>query len=161
MSLVYPAVRRAKPQPRSRRLAADLAGGLAFAAALSAFPLSMGWAQWAEVEALRAEWTVAGPACPTVEAIAPWARGRKPPLTHRYGGATFSRSFAAVSCAAIPKAGLWSRGRDYVCQFNNPGAVIVQTDGARVIFQPPVGQRATVSIRDGSASCVVGGRFNL
>ena len=66
-----------------------------------------------------------------------------------------------MSCAAIPKAGLWSRGSDYVCQFNNPGAVIVQTDSARVIFQPPVGQRATVSIRDASASCVVGGRFNL
>ena len=140
---------------------ADFAFGLGLLCAVSAMPAYVGWVQWLDVQALRREWTIAGPACAEVDEIAPWARRRKrAPMTFRYGGATFTRSFAAVSCAAVPKSGLWSRGSYHVCSFNNPGAVVVETAARKVTYQPPPGGRVTVTVRDGMASCVVGGRFN-
>jgi hypothetical protein len=140
---------------------ADLATGLGLLCAISAMPVYLGWVQWEEVRALRAEWTIPGPACAQVDEIAPWARRRKrAPISFSYGPAVWTRSFAAVSCAAVPKSGLWSRGSYYVCSFNNPGAVVVRTAGREVIFQPPPGGKATVTVRDGVASCVVGGRFS-
>jgi hypothetical protein len=73
---------------------------------------------------------------------------------------SFTRPFGAVSCVSIPEDGL-TRENYRVCQFNNPGAVTVETDAARTVFQPPVGRRATVTVRHGKASCVVGGWFTL
>lgn len=117
---------------------------------------------WVEAVALQRAWTVKGPPCPEVAQPSSRAVSRhRPPKTFTYGEATFTRSFAAVDCAAVPKDAWWPRESYRVCQFNNPGAITVSTAGGRQVFEPPPGARATVTVRDGRVSCVVGGTFNL
>jgi len=129
-------------------------------AGLSWFPLSIAYGTWQDVRTLRKEWTVAGPACPIVEHPASWAlRRSRPPMTVQYGGATFTRQFAAISCAAIPESSLFTNASYAVCKFNNPGAVTVAVGGRRVTYQPGVGQPATITVRHGVSSCVVGGAY--
>lgn len=122
-------------------------------------PAGLAFGVWSERQALAAEWTVEGPPCPIVTQLSPSVVGRKPPKVFRYGDAEFSRAFGAAYCAAIPESRLWTRESYRVCQFNNPGAVTVVAGDHRVIFQPPVGRRVTVTVRHGAASCVVGGWF--
>lgn len=68
--------------------------------------------------------------------------------------------FGAANCAAVGENRLLTREAYHVCQFNNPGAVSVTVNARTVMFQPPVGEHATVTVRHGAASCVVGGWFN-
>jgi len=128
---------------------------------VSALPAFVAWQTWTEARALQTEWTVAGPPCDVVDVPASWATGhRHAPMTFSYGGHSFTRQFAAVSCAAVPVTWWWPRDSYHVCMFNNPGAVTVSTVDGPVTFQPPYGQRATITVRNGEATCVVGGRFN-
>lgn len=147
-------------RPGGPSLAAELLQLAALLVPVCTLPAALAFGVWSEREALKAEWTVEGPPCPEVTQLLPSVVGRKPPKTFRYGDAEFSRAFGAAYCAAIPESRLWTRESYRVCQFNNPGAVTVVADGRRVIFQPPVGRRMTVTVRDGKASCVVGGWFN-
>lgn len=141
---------------------AALAGqALASLVLMSALPALVVWQTWREAQALQAEWTVRGPPCETVREPAAWATNHQhDPMTFTYGGASFTRQFAAASCAAVPET--WWRSRDayHVCMFNNPGAVTVGTIDGPVTFQPPAGRRATVTVRHGTATCVIGGRFD-
>ncbi|MBX3484374.1 hypothetical protein [Phenylobacterium sp.] len=140
-------------------LAVQFVATIALVLALPAFVV---WQAWSEAEALRAEWTVTGPPCETVGEPAEWATNHgKGPRTFSYGGASFTRQFAAVSCAVVPEAWWWPRDSYTVCMFNNPGAVTVGAVDGPVTFQPPRGQRATVTVRHGQATCIVGGRFNI
>ncbi|WP_374569877.1 hypothetical protein [Phenylobacterium sp.] len=128
--------------------------------ALSIVPALVVYSVWSEEAALRADWTIDGPACPVVARAAPAAVGRKPPKVFRYGQARFERAFGAVYCAALPEKGLFTRAVYRVCQFNNPGAVTVEVGAVKTIFQPPPGGRVTVTVRRGKANCVVGGWFS-
>lgn len=129
-------------------------------ALVSLLPTLVIFEVWSQSRALQAQWTVAGPACDRVDRPAAWATShRRDPIRFTYGGATFTRQFAAVSCAAVPKSWWWPQESYAVCMFANPGAVTVGTIDGPVTFQPPYGQPATVTVRDGQASCVVGGRF--
>jgi hypothetical protein len=131
-------------------------------ALVTLMPAFVVWQVWTEAQALQTEWTVHGPPCAVVAEPASWATNHhKSPMTFIYGGASFTRQFAAVSCAAVPEEWWWPRQSYPVCMFNNPGAVTVGTLDGPVTFQPPYGQRATVTVRHGQATCVVGGRFNL
>lgn len=105
----------------------------------------------------KRQWDIRGPSCPVVAAPSPLATSRRrPPRSFEYGDARFTRAFGAVSCAGFRGA------RPYrVCQFNNPGAVTVETAAAKVTFEARSGQRITVRVEDGRATCVVGGWFNL
>lgn len=106
---------------------------------------------------MKAEWTPAGVRCPIVDRPSLAATSRRgPPMTFQYGGASFTRSFAAVSCAAIPENLLWPRASYPVCRFNNPGAITVSAGTRRVTFEPPIGRGATVTVRGGQVTCVVG-----
>lgn len=117
---------------------------------------------WVEARALQRAWKVEGPPCPQVDRPSSRALSRhRPPMTFTYGEASFTRSFAAVDCAAVPKSAYWPREAYRVCQFNNPGAITVLTAAGRHTFEPPPGARATVTVRDGAVICVVGGSFNL
>lgn len=110
----------------------------------------------------RRAWAVEGPPCPVVAEPSPAAVShRRPPMSHDYGGTTFTRSFGAVSCAGFREPALWEERVYHVCQFNNPGAVVVKTAGAATTYEAPPGRRLTVTVREGRASCVVGGWFNL
>ena len=85
--------------------------------------------------------------------------GAKGPYTFSYGGAQFSRRFGHASCAAPQDGGLIPGETFHVCQFNGPAALAVATSKGVIYFKPGVGRPATVTIRGGEASCVVGGWF--
>jgi hypothetical protein len=139
-------------------LALDAGAFLVLLALVASLPAYVAWRTWTETEAMRAAWTVEGPPCAmTAAAPSPF----QPIRTFRYGGTDFTRLSGAADCVTMPELGPWSRGTRRVCQFNNPGAVIVATGGQSVVFRPPPGRRVTVTVRDGVASCVIGGWFNL
>lgn len=146
-----------------RRQVGNLLSLVGMAVCVAAIPgiltLQMVLAEQAE----RKAWAITGPACPVVAKPSPLgARRRGDPMTHDYGGATFTRSFGAVSCAGFREAALFGASRVYhVCQFNNPGAVVVKTARGTTTFEAAPGRRLTVTVRDGRPSCVVGGWFGL
>ena len=111
----------------------------------------------------RRAWAIKGPACPVVAQPSPLgARRRGDPMSHEYGGSTFTRSFGAVSCAGFREPVLFGESRVYhVCQFNNPGAVVVETARGTTTYEGPPGKRLTVTVREGRPNCVVGGWFSL
>lgn len=107
-------------------------------------------------------WMITGPACARVDKPSPVATSRRGVQRHRYGDISFARSFGAVSCAAFEEPGLrWKPVFYRVCQFNNPGAVSVTTHRGRVTFEGAPGRPMTIAVRDGQASCVVGGWFRV
>lgn len=110
----------------------------------------------------RKAWAIGGPACPVVAEPSPRAVShRRPPMSHTYGAATFTRSFGAVSCAGFREPALFDERVYHVCQFNNPGAVVVKTAAATTTYEAAPGERLTVTVREGRVSCVVGGWFSL
>ena len=129
---------------------------------LSALPAFIVFNNWANSMSLRKAWTITGPACPVVSAPSPAAtRHHKPPTTFWYGEARFTRSFGGATCGSVPENPWWPSQNYRVCRFNNPGAVTVLTQGRKTVFEPPVGNPATVTVRGGQASCVIGGWFPL
>jgi hypothetical protein len=105
-------------------------------------------------------WTITGPACPVVAKPSPVATSRRGVQIHRYGDISYARAFGAVSCAAFQEPGWrWERRLYRVCQFNNPGAVTVTTARGATTYEARPAQTVTVTVRDGRASCVVGGWF--
>ncbi|PZQ63494.1 MAG: hypothetical protein DI570_08735 [Phenylobacterium zucineum] len=153
--------RREERRARAR-LVAQVLGFAGFAAIAAAVP---GLTILQEVMAARAEqrsWTIVGPACPVVSAPSKVATSRRrPPRTHRYGGAAFTRSFGAVSCAGFREPSLSQERLYHVCQFNNPGAVTVRAAGEVRTFEAAPGQPLAITLRDGEIRCVVGGWFRL
>ncbi len=113
---------------------------------------------WSEQAAMRRAWNIAGPACPVVEA-SPTLFGAKGPKAFEYGEIRFERRFGHVSCVAPAKRGMVGGEVYRVCQFSAPAALAVTTGGRTSLYKPGVGQRATVTVRDGQVSCVVGGWF--
>lgn len=110
----------------------------------------------------RRAWAIEGPACPVVATPSPRATRRHgDPMSHDYGGVTFTRAFGAVSCAGFREPALFDERVYHVCQFNNPGAVVVKAAAGTTTFEAAPGKRLTVTVRDGRASCVVGGWFSL
>jgi hypothetical protein len=105
-------------------------------------------------------WKITGPPCTEVAHVsvlaAPPKRG---PMSVNYAGAKLSRSYGSIFCAEIPE-GRFTRAVYHVCQFDNPGAVTVKLGARSRIFEPPVGRRATITLKRGQVSCVVGGWFS-
>ena len=133
---------------------------LILAPILCALPAFIVFNNWAESTSLRKTWTITGPPCPVVAAPSPVAtRRHKPPMSSWYGDVRFTRSFGAMSCGSVPENPFWPSTNYRVCRFNNPGAVSVFAAGHTVVFEPPVGRPATVAVRRGRASCVIGGGF--
>lgn len=116
----------------------------------------------AEARALQSEWAISGPPCDVIEPPASSASSRADPQARfTYGGARFSGHFDAVSCAAVPSTWWWPKDLYRVCMFSGPGALTVTTTDGPLTFRPPQGQSATITIRDGRANCVVGGKPTL
>jgi hypothetical protein len=136
----------------------ELVGVVVFLVAIVGVTATVGPSKLTDLGAMRRDWTIEGPACPIVPAISNAGRGAKPPAPFTYQGVRFAYQIADASCEAVPEGYLTSRTYP-VCQFDAPGAVAVTTAGRTVIFEPGVGRRATVTVRDGRATCVEGGWF--
>lgn len=126
---------------------------------LAAIPAYIVLEAWAGEQAMKRAWTITGPPCPVVERPAWRVVGSKPPKAFDYGGVGFARHFGHASCVAWREGPLFDTEVTRVCQFNAPGAVTVATEGATVSYQPGVANRATVSVRRGQPTCVMGGWF--
>lgn len=146
---------------RRRSLNIDALAPLFLGGVIALVPTGFGLNEWLELQSMRKQWTVKGPPCERVTQIGRWVGDGKPPRTISYGPYAFTRWSGAIYCADIPVESVFSRATYRVCQFNNPGAVGVSTGTEEVIFQPPIGERATVTVRSGHASCVVGGWFDM
>ena len=157
---VFQARERARDR---RRQVGNLLSLAAMAVCVAAIPGILTLQMVLTERAERRAWTIEGPACPVVAKPSPMgSRRRGEPMSHDYGGSTFTRSFGAVSCAGFREAQLFGESRVYhVCQFNNPGAVVVKTPTETKTFEAQPGRRLTVTAREGRASCVVGGWFSL
>lgn len=104
-------------------------------------------------------WTIEGPPCPRLP-LTETARQPAATRTFGYAGAGFAYAYGHVACAQIHADGGRSLFRGYpVCQFTSPGVVMVDAAGARTLFAPGLGERATVTVRDGAAQCVMAGGF--
>jgi hypothetical protein len=104
-------------------------------------------------------WTITGPPCPQLP-LAEIARQPRATKTFGYAGAGFAYAYGHVACAQIHADGGRSLVSGYpVCQFISPGVVVVDTGKTRILFAPGLGRRATVSVENGAARCVMAGRF--
>lgn len=124
--------------------------------AVASIPLTVAYGGLADRQLLKTEWAIEGPACPAP--VQPMRFNRKP-LEFSYQGIHFTRQYGAVYCVPVPDRGIFSKANHPVCQFSSPAAVTVTTGGRTVLYEPGIGQRATVTIRDGRSTCVVGGWF--
>ena len=150
------ALGKARPSRRGPLLS-EAAGMAFFLFMLATLPAWLIYETWSAQEAQRAAWNIQGPPCPVAATTA--AFGGDTPKAFSYGGAHFARRFGYASCAS-PLEGGFIPGEPYrVCQFNGPAVLAVTTEAGVTIFKPGAGRRATVTIRDGQASCVIGGWF--
>lgn len=126
---------------------------------LLAIPAYVVLETWLGEQAMQRAWTITGPPCPVVGRPAWIVVGSKPPKAFEYGGVGFARYHGHASCVAWREGGLFDPDVYRVCQFNAPAAVTVAVGGKTISYQPGFGHRATVSIRRGQPSCVMGGWF--
>lgn len=125
-------------------------------AAVAGIPISVGYGTWATHRASLREWLVRGPACPVAATPSPATRGARPPAPFVFQGIGFAYQIGDAFCAAVPVENIFSKTTFPVCNFDAPAAVEVTVGGRRLLFEPGVGHSATVAIRDGKVSCVIG-----
>ena len=145
---------------KRRRIVGRLqtAGVLLLLFAIASIPLTIGLTTWTDHQSLKTEWAIQGPACPVVPEISRAAQGAKPPPPFIYQDVAFAYQIGDVFCEAVPES--YFKNATYpVCQFDAPAAISVTSRGRAVIYEPGVGRRATVTIRGGQPSCVIGGWF--
>lgn len=114
---------------------------------------------WLDRRAVEADWTIAGPPCPQVDALDPAVVGRKPAKVFAYQKVSFARQSGHVSCVTLDDGGLFARRTYPVCQFSGPAGVGVTTASGTVFYQPGAAQRVTVTVREGRPACVMAGWF--
>ena len=143
----------------ARRELLEIAGVLGVLAIVVSLPLIGVYATWSDRRAMRTAWNIDGPSCPVAAAPTPSASERRPLKVFEYGGASFSRKFGHVSCVAPREGGLFTRTTYRVCQFTAPALIGVVTADRTVFYATGVGRKATVTVRGGEPSCVIGGWF--
>lgn len=124
--------------------------------AFASMPLTIAYGTLADRQAMKAEWAIAGPVCPVAYGPSLY---RKPPKAFSYQGARFTRQYGNVSCVVVPDAGPFSKARHTVCQFSGPARITVAIGRRNFAYEPDIGRKATISIRGGEPSCVIGGWF--
>ena len=138
-----------------RRLFGAIGGGLALAAIAGATVLHLKQKEAEGVAEYKA-WMVFGPACPAPA---------KPVFDTTDGGHGQEMTFSTVRFARAHGASLChdlndkeGRGKDIfpVCQFDHPGVISVTTARGTSWFWPGYMSPATISVRNGVASCVIG-----
>jgi hypothetical protein len=123
-------------------------------------PLWGAYSWWSFRHELRTDWVIAGPPCPP--ATHSWdaiALGRKP-LEFDYGGMHLAHPFGGADCSPVPEDYFTAKAYS-VCQFTGPVLITITTAGRTVTFEPGYGRRATIKLRRGQVTCVLGGWFTL
>lgn len=131
---------------------------LGLLALVATIPAYLVYSAWAGERAMKRAWAINGPACPVVAAT-PALFGALGPKEFDYGGVGFARRYGHVDCMAAREGPLGDRHVYRVCQFSAPMTVGVTAGGQTRLFKAGVGQAATVTVRRGEVSCVVGGWF--
>jgi hypothetical protein len=131
-------------------------GIVALMAAVASIPLMIGAGAVLDRQAMKREWAITGPACPVATGPSVFHR---PPKAFNYQGILFTRQYGNVNCVVVPDAGPFSSARHPVCQFSGPARITVAIADRSYAYDPDIGRKATVSIRHGEPSCVVGGWF--
>jgi len=124
--------------------------------AVASIPLTVAYGALADHQSLKVEWAIDGPTCPVVSQT---ERYHRPPQAFSYQGVHFTRQYGNVFCVVVPDGGVFSSAHHTACQFSAPAAISVTTAGRSILYEPGIGRAATVSIRNGQPSCVVGGWF--
>ena len=145
--------------PPARRERFEVAGVLGVLAIVVSLPLIGVYATWSDQRAMRAAWNISGPPCPLAAAPTSSPSERRPLNVFEYGDVSFSRKFGHVSCVAPSEGPLFQRTTYRVCQFTAPALIGVTAAERTVFYAPGVGRRATVAVRGGPPSCVLGGWF--
>jgi hypothetical protein len=115
---------------------------------------------WAFRHDLRTDWNITGPPCPPATHSWQSVALRRKPQNFDYGGMHIAHPFGGADCSPVPEDYFTHRAYS-VCQFNAPVMISVTAGGRTTLFEPGVGRRATVKLRNGQVSCVLGGWFTL
>lgn len=142
-----------------RRERFEVAGVLGVLAVVVSLPLIGIYATWSDQRAMRRAWDISGASCPIAATPTLSPSERWPLEVFHYGDISFSRRFGHVSCVAPREGPPFQRTTYRVCQFSAPALIGVTTAERTVFYAPGVGRRATVAVRGGTPSCVLGGWF--
>jgi hypothetical protein len=113
---------------------------------------------WAFRHELRTDWNIAGPACPIATHSWQSVAMRRSPHEFDYGGMHLAHPFGAADCSPVPEDYFTGKAHS-VCQFTEPVMIAVTAGGRTTLFEPGYGHRATVKLRNGHVTCVLGGWF--
>jgi hypothetical protein len=112
-------------------------------------------------QAGAAQWDVAGPPCPSLNATQFVQRGLTAPQAFAYNDLVIGRKVGHASCGAAGDdhgRSLWTHE---VCEFTGPVVLRVKSPKGEFFFEPGVGQPATVAMSHGVPHCVMGSNFTI
>ncbi len=109
-----------------------------------------------ELAAEARAWTVVGPPCPQVTKAVFDAQPFQARQVTNINGVRWARSSATIMCQGIASDGGRGAVLDPVCQFSSPRVLRITTAKGDFYFVPGLGQKATVTVKDGVATCVMG-----
>lgn len=115
---------------------------------------------WAFRHDLRTDWNITGPPCPPATHSWQSVALKRAAREFEYGGMHLAHPFGGADCSPVPEDYFTSHAYS-VCQFTGPVMIAVTTGGRTMMFEPGYGRRATVKLRNGQVSCVIGGWFSL
>ena len=110
---------------------------------------------------LAREWTIKGPACPSLTRAQFEAQGFRAPKSLDYAGVTVARQFGHVTCSPLRYGDGWGLSHYVVCQFTSPNVLQVTTRKGVWYFAPGMGRPATISTPHDQARCVLASNFTL
>ena len=148
------------------RLWSNLTGLMwpAAGAAFFAIAAVMGLVEWQDAHhfdrAYTTQWTVSGPACPSVTAADVQALDLANHTPFAFASMRGSMASGIVSCTVLDLAEGRPTPPYTVCQFSAPFVIALTTPRGQVYFEPGVGRKATVSLRNGQPSCVMGAKLH-
>ena len=142
-----------------RGATATLGIGAAILLAAS-IPLWTAFNWWHFRHELRTDWNIVGPPCPPATHSWQSVAQSRTPMEFGYGGMHIAHAFGGADCSPVPEDYFSSRAYS-VCQLTAPGILAVTVGGRTVTYEPGHGRRATVKLRHGQLTCVLGGWFTL